>query len=151
MTTRSDWVAVLAEADVLGRMSKERSSLLDRIGLFREFSEEKRCYRSPFEFASDHTRFTYFRKSDLPPDAQICDDTRCKVTILSGLPGSGKDAWIEKQQPSQPVISLDLIRVELNISPRERQGRGVSETRTRAHLRQVQPFIGRQPYVTFSH
>ena len=46
-----------------------------------------------------------------------------RITILSGLPGSGKDRWLRENRPDLPVVSLDRIRAEMGIGPTENQGK----------------------------
>ena len=65
------------------------------------------------------------------------------MTLLSGLPGTGKDTWIAQHCPEADVISLDAIRKELGVSPRESQNRVLDRAREQARelLRQKQPFV----------
>ena len=62
---------------------------------------------------------------------------------MSGLPGTGKDTWIQEHHSDLPMISLDDIRKELGISPTDPQGHVVDVGRDRAKelLRRKQPFI----------
>ncbi len=62
---------------------------------------------------------------------------------MSGLPGAGKDYWIGENLPDWEVLSLDALRREMNINPKERQGRVVSAARERARvfLRRKQSFV----------
>jgi predicted kinase len=57
--------------------------------------------------------------------------------MMSGLPGSGKDTWLSAERSGLPVVSLDAIRRELGVHPRDNQGRVVqlSRERAREHLR----------------
>ena len=50
------------------------------------------------------------------------EEYRCTVTLLSGLPGSGKDTWLAQDGPSWPVVSLDDLRGVLDVDPKENQG-----------------------------
>jgi len=45
----------------------------------------------------------------------------CEVVLMSGLPGSGKDYWIEENLTDWPVISLDALRLEMDVSPDKNQ------------------------------
>jgi predicted kinase len=67
------------------------------------------------------------------------DDSRCEVTMLSGLPGSGKDTWIAQHSSSMPVVSLDAIRETLGAAPRGNQGAVIQAGReeARALLRET--------------
>src|SRR5262249_44487795 len=146
LTTRLDHAALLAEADVRGRTCIDKQELLDRVALFRVYSEEVGCATAPYPFASDHSRFVYFSS---PPGVQAdpardaYDDPLCGVTLLSGLPGSGKDTWIAAHRPDRPVVSLDAIRRELRILPTADQGAVAQEAKARARdlLRRRQSFV----------
>lgn len=121
-TTRCDWLALMAQADVLGRICADRNRLLDTIEFFQEYCQEQDCWNHPRPFASDLSRFVYFHKENGDPNYVAFDDTNCQVILMSGLPGAGKDRWIAKYASSYPVISLDRIRQELNIAPEADQG-----------------------------
>ncbi|MCC3414974.1 MULTISPECIES: AAA family ATPase [unclassified Microcoleus] len=129
---RCDFLALLAEADVRGRECSDRQEILDKIQLFREFCQENNCLDSPRQFASDHSRFIYFRKDNGNPDYEAFDDTRCEVVLMSGLPGSGKDYWIKENLPNWPVISLDALRKEMNVPPDRTPGNVIVEAKNRA-------------------
>lgn len=62
---------------------------------------------------------------------------------MCGLPGTGKDAWIRASCPGLPVVSLDDVRLELDVTPTQSQGQVVQAARERARalLRQRQPFV----------
>ncbi len=142
-SVRLDHAALLAEADVLGRVSPDRRQLLDRLALFRDFCAEQGCYDRPRAFASDHSRFVYFRSECGDPDYAAHDDTAFEVVLLSGLPGAGKDTWATEHCADRPVIALDAIRQELGITPRAGQnaiGQAAREC-ARDLLRRRQPFV----------
>lgn len=138
-----DWVALLAEADVRGRVCADQSALLERIALFRDFCREQGCEARPYAFASDQSRFCYFRTPGRDPTYAAYDDTTCEVVLMSGLPAAGKDTWIARQLPGWQVIALDELRATLQIDPAETQGTVVqaAKQRARALLRQRQPFV----------
>jgi len=140
---RLDLVAMLAEADVLGRKSTDRQELLDRVAMFRDFASENNCYTSPRRFASDHTRYLYFQGRQLNPDCESYDDTRLEVIVMSGLPATGKDYWLTQHAADWPMISLDRIRDELGVSPDDAQGTVVTRAKeeARVYLRSCKPFI----------
>jgi predicted kinase len=150
MSARLDYVALLAEADVRGRICADQSELLERIELFREFCKEHDCYDSPRQFASAHSRFVYFHSEQKYPDYVAYDDTKFEVVLMAGLPGVGKDTWIRQYLSSWPVISLDEIRKHLQISPEGNQGLVIQEAkeRARAYMRQQQSFVWNATNVT---
>jgi putative nucleotidyltransferase with HDIG domain len=129
---RCDFLALLAEADVRGRLCSDRQQLLDKIELFREFCQENNCLNFPRQFPSAHSRFLYFRKDSGNPDYEAFDDTRCEVILMSGLPGSGKDYWIKENLPHLPLISLDALRQEMKIPPDETPGSVIVAAKNRA-------------------
>ncbi|MCP9495999.1 MAG: AAA family ATPase [Pyrinomonadaceae bacterium MAG19_C2-C3] len=140
---RCGLLGVLAEADARGRIAPDRAQLIESVALFVEYAREQQCLMHPRAFASDHSRFLYFRKEDRDPDYLAYDDTVCEVVLMSGLPGAGKDYWIGENLPDWEVVSLDAMRREMNINPKERQGRVVSAARERSRvfLRRKQSFV----------
>ena len=139
------WPALLAhaEADVLGRISDDREAMRERLPLLARLVEECGCAEGPFPFATDHARFLYLRGERARPTDPAWFEPKCAVTLLSGLPGAGKDHWIRENGAGRPVVSLDSIRTELGVDPEENQGRVVSAARDRAreHLRAGRDFI----------
>jgi len=142
-TARCDHLALLAEADVLGRHCGDRQRLLDNIALFREFCAEQNCLSAPRAFASDHARFLYFQHPGRHPDAPAHEEFRAEVVLLSGLPGSGKDHYIRTHLAGWPIISLDAVRAELDIDPGDEQGTVINHAREQAriYLRQRKSFV----------
>ncbi len=146
LVARCDLLAILAEADGTGRRCADRSeqrTTLDNVELFRELCRERDCLTGPRRFASDHSRFLYFRKTDRDPSYLAYDDTRCEVVLLAGLPGSGKDTAIAGELPHLPVVSLDQVREELGARPGVRQGPVAARARelAREHLRAGRDFV----------
>ena len=147
---RMDHVALLAEADVHGRICEDKAELLARVTLFREFCQELRCYRTPRSFATPYSRFVYFQNTTGDPNYNAYDTTTFEIILLSGLPGAGKDTWLQENIPQRPVISLDSIRKELHISPEETQGKVVqlAKERARQFMRQQQSFVWNATNIT---
>ncbi len=145
------WFGILAEADVLGRISEDRDELLERVRLFEAFCRDTGCEDGPRAFPSRTTRFHYLRGKRPSPDIEVYDASGFEVILMSGLPGAGKDAWIEKQGRGLPVVSLDSIRGRLGIPPSNNQGMVVSKAKeeARTFLRKGTPFIWNATNVTF--
>lgn len=150
MSVRLEYVALLAEADIRGRICVDQPELLERIELFRVFCQEQGCYDGPRPFASPHSRYVYFHSLQGHPDYVAYDDTTFEVVLMAGLPGVGKDTWIAQHLDTWPVISLDEIRKALHISPEGKQGQVVQEAkeRARAYMRQHQSFVWNATNVT---
>lgn len=142
-TVRCDWLALLSEASSENYQPADKAERLDQIELFRELCCEYNCLSHPFTFASDHSRFVYFRgeSGKLPYDAY--DTTRFEVVLLAGVPAAGKDTWVLNCAENVPVISLDALRFNLDISPEDNQGTVVSAAKAQAreYLRRQQPFV----------
>jgi putative nucleotidyltransferase with HDIG domain len=136
-------VAILAEADVLGRISDHPDDLMGRVELFRDWCAEHSCLAQPYPFASDHSHVRYCRRLQDDPAYHAYDDTWGEVTLLSGLPGAGKDTWLHERGPQLPVVALDAIRAERDVDPADGQGAVVSAAKAQARelLRKRQPFV----------
>jgi predicted kinase len=131
-TARCDHLALLAEADVRGRVCADRQRLLDNVGLFAEYVRELGCGSAPYPFASERARVLYFRQEGRQPDAPAHADFRANVVLLAGLPGSGKDHHIRTNLADWPLVSLDAVRAELDVAPTDDQGTVVNAARERA-------------------
>ncbi len=139
-------LATLARADVLGRIAPHRAELLERVDFFQAFCEEQGVWGEPKRFPSGRAMFQYFHRDDAAPDYEPFDDTRCTVTLLSGLPGMGKDHWISTHvHPDVPVISLDNIRRAHKLKPDDRSAQGwvaqQAKEAAKSHLRAGQDFV----------
>ncbi|MCA9669446.1 MAG: AAA family ATPase [Myxococcales bacterium] len=144
LRARCDHLALLAEADARGRTAHDVPRLLENIALFFEYARDEGCLRAPRGFASDHARFLYFQqKRDDPDQAPYEAPDRPEVTLLSGLPGAGKDHFVAQHGAGRPVISLDALRAELGVSPSDSQGKVVAAAReaAREHLRAGRAFV----------
>ncbi|MEV6522958.1 AAA family ATPase [Longispora sp. NPDC051575] len=149
LANNSDLV-LLATADILGRTCADADQVLDNVTLYAEYCAEQRCLDAPRAFPSDHARFEYFRREARDPDYAAHDDTRLTVTVLSGLPGVGKDHWVAAHRPGLPVVSLDAVRTRLGVKPTGDQGVVVSaaQREAREHLRAGRPFVWNATNVT---
>lgn len=117
-------LAILAQADVLGRSCEDKEELLFKIELFRELCREHSCYGKPREFPNEFSRFFYLQREEVAPDYVAYNDTKFEVILLSGLPGSGKDMYINFYLDDWPVVSLDDLREEMNIKATDKAGNG---------------------------
>lgn len=142
-TAHCGLLAQLSRADALGRVCDDQEELLGKISLFEELCREYECLESPRRFPSAHSRFEYFRLENRSPEYLAHEDFSCRVTVLSGLPGAGKDAWMSRHMPSVPVVSLDALRAELDEDATGSQGRVVQAARemARKFLRSHEDFV----------
>jgi predicted kinase len=143
LNVRCDHLAILAVADAVGRIAHDQNQLLDSINLFEELTDSLGCHSAPAHFASDHGRFLYFRERWAVPELAPHDDCKSCVTVMSGLPGAGKDHWIQRHRSDWPVVSLDEIRDESGVLPSKGQGGVVQQAReaARQHLRANRSFV----------
>jgi len=136
-------LCILERADVLGRVCPDREDYLDRIEYCALLAEELGCLDAPYPFSDPYSERAYFKGRTAFAGQSLFNESRCRVIMLSGLPGTGKDTWIEKNHPDLPMISLDNIRRELGILPTDDQGRVIAEAteRMRALLREGRDFV----------
>lgn len=136
-------LCALSEADIRGRICSDELPLLEQVQLCRELAAESGCLQTPYAFPDDHTAYAFLSGRNISPEYPLYNDTWGSVTLMSGLPGTGKDTWIRENLPDMPMISLDEIRTEQKISPTDNQEPVVQLARERARelLRKKQPFI----------
>lgn len=122
---------LFALADTRGRDTDSMTRPEENLHFWRMTAEEAGCFETPYPFASDHARFMFFRKARPSLHYVPHDAPSCRVTVMSGVPGSGKDTWLARQRPDVPVVSLDGIRGELDVEPTDDQGAVAQEARER--------------------
>ncbi|SHG16475.1 Predicted kinase [Pedobacter caeni] len=145
MEVNTEWLALLARADMLGRICEDQEAMLYRIDCFEEFCREQGCWGIARPFVSDDARMYYLQRENAYPDYIPFEVPLMEVVLMSGLPGSGKDTFIKKNFPDMEVISLDDIRREWGIKPTDKAGNGrvIQEAKERARvlLRKQQGFV----------
>lgn len=136
-------LCMLGRADMTGRIADDRDEMLDQIALCEELAKEEGCYEAPYPFASKLTRRAYLSGKDVWKDQKLHDSTWGPVYLMSGLPGTGKDTWIQRNLEGYPVVSLDDIREKLKISPTDNQGyvANLAKEKAREYLRLRRPFV----------
>jgi predicted kinase len=130
---RCDRLALLARADARGRIPPNAGGALANVERFVSLCEAGGCLYEPRRFTSDHARYLYFQRRLDDPDAGVAAPSGPTMTVMSGLPGSGKDTWVARHRGDRPVVSLDEIRLEIGVSPHDRQEPVVQLARERAH------------------
>ena len=143
-------LCILSKADMLGRKCADQQALLEKIALCEELAKEEGCHDEGFPFPSAHTRRAYLSGHDVWKEQDLYDDTWGEVTLMCGLPGTGKDTWIRRHLSDLPVISLDEIRRIHKIPPTAGQGgvAHIAREQAKAHLRNRQPFVWNATNVT---
>lgn len=134
---------LFALADTRGRDTDAMTRPEENLHYWKLVAEEAGCYDKPYPFATDHARFVFFRHSE--PNLHYVPHAgfSCSVTVMSGLPGSGKDTWLRRNRGELPVVSLDEIRGELDVEPTENQGHvaQLARERCRELLRSGASFV----------
>ena len=140
----------LERADILGRICRDTEDSLEKIAYCRMLAEEAGCLYEPFAFADDFSRRAYFKEKTDWKDQSLFNDTWGEIIMLAGLPGTGKDTWIEQNLPDLPMISLDEIRRKLQIRPTDNQGRVIAEAYdiAKEYMRKKQPFVWNATNIT---
>lgn len=145
MEVNTQWLALLARADMLGRICDDQEEMLYRIDCFEAFCQENDCWGKAREFSSGDALMYYMQHDDAYVDYTPFERSAFKVILLSGLPGAGKDTFIKKHYPDWPVISLDQMRTDRSISPTDKTGNGqiVQEAKeqARVYLRKQKSFV----------
>ncbi len=145
-----EMLCILEDADVRGRICRSMAESIETVQICAETADSAGCLRQPFSFPSAYTEHAYLNGRDVQPDAELYDDTWGRVILLSGLPGTGKDTWIETHYPTLPVISLDRLRIQMNISPKGDQSAVVNAAKefAKEYLRKKQSFVWNATNIT---
>lgn len=136
-------LAMLAEADMRGRVCADAARVLDNIALFCEVARDDGCFGQPRAFADAHTAVSYFRGAEVHPDYALFQEPGSRVIVMAGLPASGKNTWVAAHYPDLPVVSFDDAREALGLRHGKNEGRVAHAAIERARdlLRQQAPFI----------
>ena len=145
LQTNTQWLAILAKADALGRICPDTAELLDKIALFQALCKENQSWGASYTFSGSHARYHYLNHPESSPSYQPYDDFSCTVHMMSALPGSGKDTHITRHFPDLPVLSLDDIRRAHRIDPADKKAAGhviqIAKEQARQYLRDQQDFV----------
>jgi predicted kinase len=133
---------LFALADSRGRRTADMVRAEENIHLWKLVADENRCFDQPYGFANDQARFLFYRESLSSLHYEPREEFTCTVTLLSGLPGAGKDTWLAQNRSKLPVVSLDNLREELNVLATGNQGSVIQAARERCreHLRAREDF-----------
>lgn len=151
LTASNRLLYLQALADARGRRTADpslREQTVEWVELYRVMCEELGCFDRPHVWANDFTRMRYCLARDRSSVflSDIVHDTTSpdfEMTILCGLPASGKSTWVETRAADQPVVSLDRIRAAMKVEWSDNQGlvRQAALEQMRSLLRKRQSFI----------
>ena len=133
----------LARADMRGRLCVDQQARLDDIALFEQLAREDGCWGMPRPAASAHTRLMYARGAAVHLDTPLFQPPGSPVTVLCGLPASGKDSWVARHGRGLDVVSFDDAKAELGLKHGENDGLAAHRAVDKAKvlLRRREPFI----------
>lgn len=143
---------ILAEADVRGRICEDVDKVLETLEYFELFCKDHDCWGKKKEFETDTARYHYFNTESSYVNYVPFENFKCEVTMLSGLPGMGKDHYIQSLKSDITIVSLDAIRRKHKISPTDKSGNGrvvqMAKEEARSYLRKGQSFIWNATNIT---
>lgn len=113
---------LFALADTRGRDTTSMTRPEENLHLWKMVAEEYGCFTDRFSFANDAARLMLFQSDEPNLHYVPHEDYACEVTMMSGLPGSGKDTWLKQNTPELATVSLDKLRREMGIDPTNDQG-----------------------------
>jgi predicted kinase len=135
----------LSKADMEGRICEDKEGSLHEVDCFHYLTEVEGVLGSTGHLGkdkySDH-KFLGFKTGDCKEPA-LYDDTWDEVVLMCGLPGTGKDTYIQKNYPGRTIISLDEIRKELKLKPGSDNGKVIQTAKEKAKelLRSKESFV----------
>lgn len=142
---------LLAKADGEGRICENQAEVRCTIEYFREYAKEIQCFEEKVGFANLFTRWRYFKGANIWKEQKLFDETKFPVYLMMGLPLSGKDTYIEKELEEMPMVSLDVLRQKMGISPKESSALVAARAREEAkeYLRKKHTFVWNATNMTF--
>lgn len=136
-------LACVARADMVGRICEDQAGHLADIELFAELAREQACLDRPWPAADAHTRLMYARGMAIDPGYALHREPGSQVTVMCGMPASGKDTWVQRHAAGLPVVSFDDARTELGLKHGENDGKAAhfAVDKAKTLLRDQKPFV----------
>lgn len=140
---RVENLATVARADMVGRICADQASHLADIDLFGELARELDCWDKPWAAADSHTRLMYARGMAIDPSYPLHQEPGSHVTLMCGMPASGKDTWVRKNAGDLPVVSFDDAKAELGLKHGQNDGQAAhfAVDKAKGLLRARRPFV----------
>jgi putative nucleotidyltransferase with HDIG domain len=139
---RNRLLYLFALADTRGRHARDTNRTEDLLNLWHTTAADNQCLDAGYPFANDHARFLFYQDKLTSLHYVPREDHRCTVTLMAGIPASGKDTWLATHRPGLPTVSLDNLREEMDVTAAGNQGAVIqaAKERCRVHLRAGQDF-----------
>ena len=116
LVTSNLLLSLLAEADMVGRITNkaQQQQAIAKCRLYQTVSKELGCLTTQYKFHNHQSRIAWLHKGEsAAPTIQVPESAKFTVTMLSGLPGAGKDTWLQENYDG-PSISRDQVRKEIS-------------------------------------
>lgn len=143
LNTNLKLLYILAKADLYGRVCDNIKDLESNLEIFKEIAMEQNCFLESFKFKNELTKQKYLNGNNIWQGDELYDKNTFKVIMLSGIPYSGKDSYVKSQFNGCNIISLDEIRKEHKISPKDGSAKvvGIGKEKAKEYLRKRETFI----------
>jgi len=114
---------LLAMSDMKGRISdpEEQEQHIYSVDYFKDCSRYYGCYSSPKEFETPEHKLRYIRTGE---EYAPFVEKRSNVYLMVGIPGSGKDYYVNNNLSDIESISYDKFRHDLGIKHGDKKGTG---------------------------
>lgn len=141
-------LSLVAQADATGRLTNPPSLIQtthDNISLFDSLCEEEKCFTEKKSFINAYTQYMYFQKEGTIMTNELFFETQdtFDVFIMSGIPASGKNTYVDAHLSHLPVVSYDSTREKKKLKYGENDGLVAHEVidEAKEYLRQKQSFV----------
>lgn len=116
---------ILKTADCSGAIQTEEDGWRDKLDYLKQFAIDYNCLNTPYKFINDYSRFEFFHNQTMDYPTELYDSSNngdFTVYFMIGLPGSGKDTYIQNNFPNLPTVCRDEIRTEIGIKGEKPMG-----------------------------
>lgn len=148
MSTPLNLLSIVASADATGRLTNPPSLIQtthDNIELFNQLCVEEQCFTQNKTFVNAFTQYMYFQKNGSIMSSEPFFETTDSfdVFIMSGIPASGKNTYIEHHFSKLPMISYDGTREKMKLKYGENDGLVAHQVLddAKVFLREKQSFV----------
>lgn len=141
---------ILSKADILGRICSDTDEQLLNLEIFKQIAIGKNTYYHNYQFQNNYTKYHYCNGTNVYEEDSLYDSSWGEIILMCGLPGTGKDTYINNYFKNKNIISLDEIRKEYHIKPTDDQKEviSVANYRMKNYLRSKQEFIWNATNIT---